>query len=48
MMMTHDEFELKFRRAMDAGGHSYDPYDIHACWLDYQSGKHTFEELVGS
>lgn len=35
--LNRDEFELKYRRLMDEGGHSYDPWDIACSWNKYQN-----------
>jgi hypothetical protein len=45
--MNKDEFELAFRRHMEEGGHSYDPWDIAWSWCDYQKNPAKYKWLNG-
>jgi hypothetical protein len=42
---SKDAFELAFRRYMEEGGHSYDPWDIAANWGLYQENPGKFSWL---
>lgn len=44
--MNKDQFELAFRRYMENGGHSYDPWDIAASWARYQTHPEEFDYLA--
>lgn len=42
-MVTNDEFELAYRRAMDKGGHSYDDWDIAMALSGYKEVPSKYE-----
>ncbi len=35
LRFTKNEFELAYRRYMEEGGHSYDPWDLATAWSHY-------------
>jgi hypothetical protein len=43
--MNKEIFELAYRRAMESGGHSYDPWDIACAWKEYQQDPTKYDWL---
>lgn len=43
---TREEFELAYRRAMEAGGHSCDAFDIAFCWADFRTNPENYRWIM--
>lgn len=46
-MLTETEFKLKYRETQDAGGHSYDPWDVACAWGSYQKDPSKWDRFLG-
>lgn len=46
--MNKEQFELAYRRYMEDGGHSYDPWDIATEWDRYSRGRSWCNEFFNT